>query len=46
VFRGGNKQQNGDPLDGGMFITKSYLDTTIAFSAPIADGEGIAIYTI
>jgi hypothetical protein len=46
VFRGGNKQQNGDPLDGGMFYTKSYLDTTITFSAPIADGESIAIYTI
>lgn len=46
VFRGGNKQQKGDPLDGGMFYTKSFLDTTITFSTPIVDGEAIAIYTI
>jgi hypothetical protein len=46
VFRGNIKQPLGDPLDGGMFYTKSFLDTTITFSVPIMDGEAIAIYTI
>jgi hypothetical protein len=46
VFRGNIKQPSLDPMDGGMFYIKSFLDTTIAFSVPIMDGEAIAIYTI
>jgi hypothetical protein len=46
VYRGGIKVPGIDPLDGGEFLTKTYLSNTITFSTPIQDSELISINTI
>lgn len=46
VNRGQKPLPKIDPLDGGMFYTKTYQSDTITFSAPIFDGEYYEINTI
>lgn len=46
VLRGSIWLPKIDPLNGGMFYTKTYLSNTITFSSPIQDTEVISINTI
>ena len=46
VLRGGIWVPSKDPLNGGMFYTKTYVSNTTTFSTPIQDTEVISINTI